>query len=47
MGKPENTVTIEDPRNRYVNRMLAIYIAIYKVSCHVGSSAPENVTRFE
>jgi len=47
MGKPENTVTIEDPRNRYVNRMLAIYIVVYKVSCHVGSSVPENATRFE
>jgi len=34
MGKPENTVTIEDPRNRYVNRMLAIYISKY-IKFHV------------
>lgn len=47
MGKPENTVTIEGHRNRYVNRVLAIYIEVYKVSRHVGSSVPENAARFE
>jgi len=47
MRKPENTVTIEGYRNRYVNQVLAIYIEVYKISCHVWSYVPENASTFE